>query len=296
MNDKYQFIAAQASQYPVVLLCRVLRVSRSGYYAWCGRPESRRRQADRHLEAHIRQVHAASRGTYGSPRVHAELRDQGVRCSQKRVARVMRLAGIRACRPRRRRVTTDSHHPLPIAANLLQRDFTAVAANTKWAADITYIETREGWLYLAVVLDLFSRRVVGWALQPTLERALVLDALEMAVQQRRPTEHLLHHSDRGSQYASADYQARLAAAGIHCSMSRKGDCFDNAPVESFFGTLKTELVYQQSFATRTQARQAIFEYIEVFYNRQRRHSGLGYLNPVAYEALHRAEIIMAQAA
>lgn len=286
MSDKYQFIATYASQYPVTVLCRVLRVARSGYYAWRDRPESRRDQANRQLEVQIRQVHAVSRRTYGSPRIHAELRAQGIRCSKKRVARVMRLAGIRACRARRRRATTESRHALPIAANLLQRDFTAVAANTKWAADITYIETREGWLYLAVVLDLFSRRVVGWAMQPTLARELVLDALEMALQQRRPTEHLLHHSDRGSQYASSDYQARLASAGINRSMSRTGDCFDNAPVESFFGTLKTELVYQQSFATRTHARQAIFEYIEIFYNRQRRHSALRYLSPSDYEAQH----------
>ncbi len=288
MSARYQFVADHASQYAVTVLCRMLRVSGSGYYAWRGRPESHRCQANHALEHQIRQVHAASRHTYGSPRVHAELRAQGVRCSKQRVARVMRLAGIRACRARRRRRTTDSRHPLPVAANLLQRDFAAPQANTKWAADITYIDTGEGWLYLAVVLDLCSRRVVGWALQPPLERQLVLDALAMALQQRRPTAPLLHHSDRGSQYASGEYQARLAAAGIQCSMSRRGDCCDNAPVESFFGTLKTELVYQQRFATRREARQAIFEYIEVFYNRQRRHSALGYLSPVAYEARQRA--------
>jgi len=274
MSDIYQFITAQASRYPVAVLCRVLRVSRSGYYAWRTRPNSRRWLVDCQLEAQIRQIHAASRRTYGSPRIHAELRAQGVRCSEQRVARVMRLAGFRACRPRRTRTTTDSRHAWPVATNLLNREFGAPAANRKWAADITYIPTSEGWLYLAVVLDLFSRRVVGWATRPTLERVLVLDALRLA---------LLHHSDRGSQYASEDYQAQLAAAGIHCRMSRTGDCYDNAPVESFFGTLKTELVYQQVFATRDQARSAIFEYIEVFYNRQRRHSALGYLSPVSYE-------------
>lgn len=296
MSARYQFVADHASQYAVTVLCRVLRVARSGYYAWRGRPESRRGQADRHLETQIRQIHAASRRTYGSPRVHAALREHGVRCSEKRVARVMRQAGIRACHARRCRLTTDSRHSLPVAANVLQRDFTAPQVNAKWAADITSIDTGEGWLYLAVVLDLCSRRVVGWALQPTLERSLVLDALAMALQHRRPTAPLLHHSDRGSQYASGDYQARLATAGIQCSMSRRGDCFDNAPVESFFGTLKTELVYQQRFATRSEARQAIFEYIEVFYNRQRRHSALGYLSPAAYEAQQRAALVTAQAA
>ncbi len=244
----------------------------------------------------IRQVHAASRRTYGSPRIYAELREQGVRCSKKRIARVMRGAGIRACRPRRSRTTTDSRHSLPVAANLLNREFAAPAANTKWAADITYIETREGWLYLAVVLDLFSRRVVGWAMQPTLERKLVLAALEMALGQRHCTTTLVHHSDRGSQYASGDYRARLAAAGIRCSMSRRGDCFDNAPVESFFSTLKTELVNQQRFATRQEARRAIFEYVEVFYNRKRRHSALGYLSPVEFEERQRAQPLIAQAA
>jgi transposase InsO family protein len=296
MSGKYQFIAAHASQYPVTVQCRVLRVSRSGYYAWRTRPPSQRRQADGQFEAHIRQIHTASRRTYGSPRIHAELREQGVRCSKKRVARLMRRAGIRACRPRRSRTTTDSRHALPIAANLLNREFAAPAANTKWAGDITYIETNEGWLYLAVVLDLFSRRVIGWAMQRTLARGLVLDALKMALDQRRCTTQLVHHSDRGSQYASGDYQAQLAAVGIQCSMSRRGDCFDNAPVESFFGTLKTEVVYQHRFATRSEARQAIFEYIEVFYNRQRRHSALGYVSPAAFEAQHASALRTTKAA
>jgi len=296
MSDRYHFIAHHVGQYPVTLLCRALRVSRSGYYAWRGRSESPRRQADRRLEVQIRQVHTASRQTYGSPRVHAALRAQGFHCSEKRVARVMRVAGIRAAQPRRRRSTTDSHHALPVAANLLQRDFAASQINTKWAADITYIATAEGWLYLAVVLDLCSRRVVGWALQPTLEGRLVLDALAMAVRHRQPRGPLLHHSDRGSQYASGAYQARLASAGIACSMSRRGDCFDNASVESFFATLKTELVYRRRFATRSEARQAIFEYIEVFYNRQRRHSALGYLSPVAYEAHQRTALVTAPVA
>ena len=284
MSSKFQFVTDHASQYPVAVLCRVLGVSRSGYYGWRTRAECRRTSANRVLEVQIRAAHALSRDTYGSPRIHAELRAQGIRCSEKRVARVMRRAGIRAKQRRRVKCTTDSRHSLPIAANLLQRDFAATAANTKWAGDITYIDTREGWLYLAVVMDLYSRRIVGWAMQPTLARELVLDALEMALGQRQRTTTLVHHSDRGSQYASGDYQARLVAAGIRCSMSRRGNCFDNAPVESFFGTLKTELVYRQRFATRQEARRAIFEYIEIFYNRKRRHSALGYLSPVEFEA------------
>jgi len=296
MSGTYQVIATHARQYPVALLCRVLGVARSGYYAWRTRPVSRRREADGQLEAQIRQIHVASRRTYGSPRIHAELRDQGVRCSKKRVARVMRRAGIRVCRPTRRRTTTDSRHTLPVAANLLNRVFTAPAANTKWAADITSIETGEGWLYLAVVLDLFSWRVIGWAMQPTLERGLVLNALEMALAVRQRTTTLVHHSDRGSQYASGDDQARLAVNGIQCSMSRRGDCFDNAPVESFFSTLKRELVYQQQFVTRQDARRAIFEYVEVFYNRKRRHSALGYLSPRKFEERQRTQPLITQAA
>ncbi len=208
----------------------------------------------------------------------------------------MRLAGIRATRPRQKRVTTDSQHPFAIADNALNREFAAPMPNRKWGADITYIRTREGWLYLAVVMDLFSRRIIGWSMHPTLERTLVLTALEMALQRREPPAPLLHHSDRGSQYASGEYQAILAANHIQCSMSRKGNCFDNAVIESFFGTLKTELVYQQSYSTRAEARSAIFEYIEVFYNRQRRHSALGYLSPSDYEAWHEQFGLMPQAA
>jgi transposase InsO family protein len=284
MSSKYQFVHDHASQYAVALLCRVLGVSRSGYYAWRTRPESQRRQADRALVEHIEAIHMHSRRTYGSPRIHAELAERGVRCSAKRVARLMRLAGIRARRSRRIPATTDSCHAFPVVENILNRAFAAPAPNTKWAADITYIRTHEGWLYLAVVMDLFSRRIVGWSMQATLATNLVLDALQMALRQRDPGEAVLHHSDRGSQYASDDYQKALHTAGIAGSMSRKGDCFDNAMVESFFGTLKTELVYQQQYTTRNEARRAIFEYVEVFYNRQRRHSALGYLSPVAYEA------------
>ncbi len=245
MSSKYQFVKDHASQYTVVTLCRVLEVSRSGYYAWRTRPESRRSQADRALVGHIQTIHTHSRRTYGSPRVHAELREQGVRCSAKRVARLMRQTGIQACRMRRARTTTDSRHAFPVAQNVLGRAFDTSVPNTKWAADMTYIATREGWLYLAVVMDLFSRRIIGWSMQPTLASGLVCTALQMALQQRSGTKQVLHHSDRGSQYASRDYHHLLATAGMQGSMSRKGDCFDNAVVESFFGTLKTELVYQQ---------------------------------------------------
>jgi transposase InsO family protein len=295
MSSKYQFVHDHASQYAVAMLCRMLGVSRSGYYAWRTRPESRHRQADRTLSGQILAIHEQSRRTYGSPRVHAELQEHGVRCSAKRVARLMRLAGIRARRPRRVQ-TTDSRHTFPVAENVLQRAFDAAAPNTKWAADITYISTHEGWLYLAVVMDLFSRRIIGWSMQPTLTRRLVLDALQMALDQRQPSTPVLHHSDRGSQYASDDYQRVLTTAGMACSMSRTGDCFDNAVVESFFGTLKTELVYHQQYMTRNEARSALFEYMEVFYNRQRRHSALGYRSPAAYEAHYCMQQTTAQAA
>lgn len=296
MSQKYQFIADHASQYAVAMLCRVLGVSRSGYYAWRTRPASQRSQADRALVARIEAIFQQSRHTYGSPRIHADLVAHGVRCSAKRVARLMRLAGIRARRPRRSKATTDSRHAFAVAENVLQRAFDAAAPNTKWAADITYIGTHEGWLYLAVVMDLFSRRIIGWSMQATLATSLVLDALWMAMHQRQSSEPVLHHSDRGSQYASDDYQNALRAAGIACSMSRKGDCFDNAVVESFFSTLKRELVYHQPYTTRNQARSAIFEYVEVFYNRQRRHSALGYVSPTEYEAQYCMQHRMEQAA
>ncbi|MFP2962870.1 IS3 family transposase, partial [Myxococcus sp. 1LA] len=226
-----------------------------------------------------------SRGTYGSPRVHAELRAKGRRVSRKRVARLMGQQGLAARRTRRFVHTTDSRHTQPVASNVLARDFSADAPNRTWVTDITYVWTRQGWLYLAVVLDLFSRLVVGWAMGEFIDRHLVLGALDMALKRRRPPRGLLHHSDRGSQYSSEDYQRALASRGIECSMSRKGNCWDNAVAESFFSTLKMELVHDADFATRDQARAALFEYIEVFYNRQRRHSTLGYVSPVEYERL-----------
>ncbi len=270
-------------EFPLGLMCRVLAVSRSGYYAWARRPPSRRTHTDQQLSTAIGAVHAASRRTYGSPRVQAELVAHGWRCGRHRVARLMRAAGLTGHRRRRWRVTTDSRHGHPVAANTLARQFAVARLDQVWVADLTYVPTDEGWLYLAVVLDLASRRVVGWAMAPRLTRPLALAALEMALRQRRPAGGLLHHSDRGSQYASADYQARLARHGLQVSMSRPGDVWDNAMAESFFATLKTELVHQRHFRTRHEARAELFEYIEIWYNRRRRHSALGYLSPAAYE-------------
>lgn len=227
-----------------------------------------------------------NRRSYGSPRIYTELRDEGILCSENRVARLMRKASICVEPVRKFRATTDSAHGLPVAVNHLGRQFQAETANTKWASDITYLWTKEGWLYLAVVLDLFSRRVVGWSLQASLHKELVLNALDMAVQGRKPDAGLLHHSDRGSQYASLTFQESLIQIGAVCSMSRKGDCWDNAVVESFFSTLKREMVNRETFETRKEARLAVFEWIEVWYNRKRRHSALGYLSPEAFEKQH----------
>lgn len=285
---RYAFIEAKKGIYPIRLLCHILRVSRSGYYAWRDRPESRRALESRQLLAHIRRSHGRSRQRYGSPRVWADLRAEGICVGRHRVARLMRQAGLRSRRRRRFRVTTHSRHTWPVAADQLRRDFKASAPNRKWAADITYIPTREGWLYLAVVLDLYSRRIVGWSMASHLNRSLVLDALRMALKRRQPSTRLLHHSDQGGQYASGDYQQLLARHGIQCSMSRRGDCWDNAVVESFFATLKTELIHQTTYDNRDQARRDIFEYIETEYNRQRRHSTLGYLSPVEFERQHAA--------
>jgi putative transposase len=285
MSHKYQFVAAHASEYPVTMLCRVLGLARSGYYAWRVRSHSARQKRDQQLISQIRTIFTDSHRTYGSPRVHAQLQAQGIRCARKRVARLMRHAQLQA-RPRRRSVrTTDSRHSEPIAPNLLARTFQAEAPNRVWVCDITYLATREGWLYLAVVLDLFGRRVVGWSMQPTLERSLVLAALEHALQRRRPPPGLLHHSDRGSQYASGEYQALLAKTQMRGSMSRKGNCWDNAAMESFFATLKAELPVSV-FDSHAAARSAVFDYIERFYNRVRLHSTLGYRSPMAYERQH----------
>jgi transposase InsO family protein len=259
-------------------------VSASGFYAWCRRGLSLRAQQDAALKVEIRAAHAASGKRYGSPRIQADLKADDQHVGRKRVARLMREEGLEGQRKRRFRVTTDSRHSHPVAANQLDRNFTASAPNKIWVTDITYIWTREGWLYLAAILDLFSRRVVGWSMDSHIDRTLALDALGMALKTRSPEPGLLHHSDRGVQYASGDYQNQLRDRGITCSMSRKGDCWDNAVAESFFSTLKAELVHRTDYVSRSQAKASVFEYIEVFYNGRRRHSALGYVSPVEHEA------------
>jgi putative transposase len=283
--NAFEFIDAEKAQYPIELMCEALDVSRPGYYAHTRRPASKHAQRDVALGAKIAAIHARSAKRYGSPRVHDELREDGERVSRKRVARIMKQHDLRGKRRRRFRVTTQSEHDDPIASNLLARDFTASAPNQKWVGDITYIWTREGWLYLAVLIDLFSRRVVGWAMGDSLATELPLRALNMAIQTRRPPRGLIHHSDRGCQYASADYRAVLEHHGIVASMSRKGNCWDNAVAESFFATLKTELVRDIDFLTRAHAHRELFAYIECFYNRRRRHSSLGYANPNKVEMI-----------
>jgi putative transposase len=279
----FRFIDAHKDQWPVRLLCDTLEVSPAGYYAWQQRPTSAQEQRREALVVEIGAIHAQFKRRYGSPRIHAELVARGHTCSVNLVAHLMQEHGIAAKTKRKCRHTTDSNHHLPVAANLLDRQFNPSGANEVWVADITYIPTREGWLYLAAVEDLYSRRVVGWAMAEHMESRLVVDALEMAVHRRLPDEGLLAHSDRGSQYASEHYRLLLAKHGLDCSMSRRGDCWDNAPMESFFASLKKELVHDADFATRAEARAALFEYIEVFYNGQRRHSSLGYVSPVEYE-------------
>jgi putative transposase len=281
---RFAWIAAEKAGYPMGVLCRCLDVTRSGYYAWAARGASVRARVDQQLIRQLRVAHADSRGTYGRPRLHQVLGARGIRVSAKRVARLMQVAGLVARGRRRYRVTTDSAHTHPIAPNRLQRRFRVTRLNAVWAADITACPTRGGWCYLAVILDLASRRVVGWAVQRTLDATVVTAALTRALITRRPTRPLLHHSDRGCQYASDAYRQQLAAAGIRVSMSRVGNCWDNAPVESFFSTLKTELLPVQPWADAQAAHAAIRDYIDDFYNRRRLHSSLGYLSPVAFEA------------
>jgi putative transposase len=280
----FRFIDAHKGRWPVRVLCSALEVSPSGYYAWLRRPPSSRQQRHEALAGQIKEIHAEAKGRYGSPRVHAALKGRGRQCSVNTVARIMREEGIRACSARRFRCkTTDSGHALPVAENVLDRQFDPAGPNQAWVADITYIPTGEGWLYLAVVEDLFSRMIVGWSMAEHMESRLVVDALDMAVKRRLPAEGLLAHSDRGSQYASGHYQRLLSRHGIRCSMSEVAQCWDNAPAESFFATLKKELVHQERYATRDQARASIFEYVEVFYNSKRLHSSLGYVTPAEYE-------------
>jgi putative transposase len=284
---RFTFIQAHARIFHITSMCRVLQVSKAGYYAWRARPLCDRVKDDHVLHARIRQIQTEVKRRYGSPRVHMELRALGIRCGRKRVARLMRAHGLQAKRPRRYRVTTQSQHLQPVVPNRLNRQFRVTqheCADRTWAADITYLPTREGWLYLAVILDLASRRVVGWALRPRLDQQLAVSALQMALRHRRPAAGGLHHSDRGVQYAGAAYQALLRSAGFATSMSRVGDCWDNAVVESFFATLSKELLLDGIFDSRGEASRATFEFIEIWYNRQRRHSSLGYRSPLQYEA------------
>lgn len=282
---KYAFITAHQAEFPISLMCRVLEIARSGYYKWLSQSPSARERVNAALTEAIKAAYTASRQTYGSPRIYRELQAQGIDCGRHRVARLMRQTGIIVRHRRRYTVTTHSKHDHPIAPNVLQRDFTATRPNEKWLTDITYVPTRQGWLYLAVVLDVFSRLIVGWALDKTLDQSLVLSALHMALVHRCPEAGLLHHSDRGSQYAAHAYQRLLKAHQVTVSMSGTGNCYDNAMMESFFATLKAECV-TDPFASRAEAKPAIVDYIAVWYNRQRRHSSLDYISPVAFEAAY----------
>ena len=280
---KFVFVHTEKASYPVRMLCRVLEVSPSGYYAWVDRPPPAKMAQDAQLAAEIAGTHKRSRGTYGSPRVHADLRARGIKAGKNRVARLMRKNGIEARRKRRYRRTTDSNHSNPVAPNILEREFAPEAPNKVWVTDVTYVWTDEGWLYLAVMLDLFARRVVGWATSATNDTDLALAALGPALSTRRPGAGLVHHSDRGSPYASADYRAALDARGIIASMSRTGDCWDNAVAESFFASIKAELIDHERYATRAEGVAAIGDYIEQFYNTARRHSFLNYVSPIEFE-------------
>lgn len=273
------------AEFPVSVMCSVFQVSRSGYYAWNKRPESSRSRENRVLSQEIAEIHRQSDGIYGSPKIHGELRRRGKRHSKNRIVRLMRKDGLYSKTKLKFRVTTDSSHSQAVAPNLLNREFSPARPNQAWVCDITYIWTAEGWLYLAVVMDLFSRTIVGWSMAERMTRQLAMDALTLAAKRRNPPRGLLHHSDRGSQYASEDYQGILTKLGMICSMSRTGNCWDNAPAESFFGILKRELIFHNRYLNRSQARQSIFNYIERFYNRRRIHSSLGYLAPSEYEEL-----------
>ena len=282
---KYACIARRQNRYPVRMMCRLLKVSRSGYYAWRSRPESARAQRDRVLMSKIERIHEASHGTYGSPRVRAELIGEGTTVGRRKVARLMRLGRLRGCPKKRFRVTTQREPSHPVAKNLLKQQFDAKAPNQLWVSDITYVSTHQGWLYLAVVMDLYSRRIVGWSMSRFMSRGIVVTALKMAIASRRPEPGLIHHSDRGSQYTSDDFRSELAKHGIKCSMSSTGNCYDNAVVESFFGVMKRERVNRVRYRNREEARRDLFQYIEVFYNRKRRHGYCGNMSPADYEAL-----------
>jgi len=281
---KFSIVAELAACHPVKVLCQRLQVSRSGYYAWCKRGPSRRQRENERLMVEIRAAHEQSRETYGYRRVYASLVKHSIACGIHRVRRLMQQHGLQAKRKRRYRTTTESRHRLPVAPNRLDRDFSATEANQKWVSDITFVPTHEGWLYISAIMDLYSRRVVGWAMESFLNLELGLKALRMALEGRQPLPGLMHHSDRGVQYANNQYQQLLTDRRIVASMSRTGNVYDNAPMESFFATLKRELIHFKIYRTRDEARVDIFEFIEVFYNRQRLHSALGYCSPADYEA------------
>jgi putative transposase len=286
---KYAWIDSQRDSYPLQTLCEQLGVSTNGYADWKKSGGPTHWPSDAQMLALIRSVHAEYRQAYGSPRITEELKSRGIPVSRDRVKRLMKANGIRAKHKRRYKATTNSKHALPVAPNLLERRFETSAPDQVWTADMTYIPTREGWLYLAVVMDLYTRMIVGWSMDSRMTRELVMNALRMARFRRKPASGVLHHSDRGSQYCSHDYQALLAEYGMVASMSRKGNCWDNAPMESFFNSLKNERVFHEDYETRTAARQDVFEYIEMFYNRRRRHSALGYRSPAQHHAAWIAE-------
>jgi putative transposase len=285
----FRFIAAEKADYPISLLCRVLGVSRSGFHAWQRRPPSDRELADAWLVERIRGIHTESRQTYGARRVHRALRHRGVHVGRKRVERLMRKERLSGLVPKRYRRTTIRVPGVRVADDLVDRNFKTTAPNQLWCADIKYVRTWQGWLYLAAVMDCYSRRIVGWSMRPDLEAELVVDALEMAIARRRPRPGLVHHSDQGSQYVSLRFGERCREIGIHRSMGSKGDCFDNAVAESFFATLEKDLLRRHSFATRQEARTAVFDYIEAFYNPVRLHSTLDYQSPVEYEKMNKEE-------
>ncbi len=280
---RYRCIHRRRYQYSVRMMCRLLAVSRSGYYDWRHRDESATVRRNRTLARLVRQVHLESQGVYGARKIHRELLAWGEACGRHRVARLMRQAGLKGCPKRRFRRRAHSPPSHPLAANLLQQDFTATRINERWASDITFISTRQGWLFLAVVMDLYSRRIVGWAMDRRVGRHMVLDAMTMALGYRQPALPLLHHSDRGPQYTSDDFRDLLDSHGIQCSMSARGHCYDNAPVESFFSLLKRERIRRRTYRTREEAKADVFDYIEVFYNRRRRHAYLDYITPVEFE-------------
>ena len=280
---RYRFIDAHKKAWPIILMCGVLNVSRSGFYDWAARGPSRRTQSNRKLDSRIRTIFSRHKQRYGVPRITTDLHDEGIECSENRVARRMRALGLQAIQAKKFKVTTDSNHSKPVAPDLLEQDFSATAPNQKWTSDITYVWTDQGWLYLAVIMDLYSRAIVGWSMNRRMTQQLVCDALTMALFRRQFPQGTIIHSDRGSQYCSKRYQRLIKNNGLRGSMGRKANCYDNAAMESFFHTLKVELVHRERYTTRRMAISRIFEYIETYYNRQRKHSAIGHQIPMQFE-------------